>query len=241
MSDQPGDDADSARAARPADRSLAEGCRERICEGGERFVIVGAGGWLGSAALELLSESLGPAFEERVVAIGSSERLLQLRGGRTAPQLAIENLASLPERPTVVLHMAFLTKDRASTMARDEYVAANRRISSIVQQSLDPIGARAIFLPSSLLLYAVSTWWARNPDSPMREAVDRGLAPVATGLFFAGPVVILQSAHAGWFEMATTASVCAILFVTRAGPYAIAMSIVAIYSLCYAAFGAAIF
>jgi len=127
----------------------------RICEGGERFVIVGAGGWLGSAALELLSESLGPAFEERVVAIGSSERLLQLRGGRTAPQLAIENLASLPERPTVVLHMAFLTKDRASTMARDEYVAANRRISSIVQQSLDPIGARAIFLPSSGAAYSV--------------------------------------------------------------------------------------
>ena len=99
----------------------------------------------------------------------------------------------------------------------------------------------SIFLPSSLLLYAVSTWWRRNPDSPMREAVDRGLAPVATGLFFAGPVVILRSAHAGWFEMATTASVCLMLFFTRAGPYAIATSIVAIYSLCYAAFGAAIF
>ena len=99
----------------------------------------------------------------------------------------------------------------------------------------------SIFLPSSLLLYAVSTWWSRNPDSPWREAVDRGLAPVATGLFFAGPVVILRSAHAGWFEMATTAAVCGILFVTKAGPYAIAMSIVAIYALCYAAFGAAIF
>ncbi len=99
----------------------------------------------------------------------------------------------------------------------------------------------AIFLPSSLLLYAVSTWWGRNPDSPMRAAIDRGLAPVATGLFFAGPIVILQSAHAGWFEMATTAAVCLLLFVTRAGPYVIATGIVAIYSLCYAAFGAALF
>ena len=71
--------------------------------------------------------------------------------------------------------------------------------------------------------------------------MDRGLAPVATGLFFAGPVVILRTAHAGWFEMATTASVCLMLFLTRAGPYSIVASIVAIYSLCYAAFGPAIF
>jgi chromate transporter len=95
----------------------------------------------------------------------------------------------------------------------------------------------AIFLPSSLLLYAVSSWWSRNPGSPMRTAVDNGLAPVATGLFFAGPVVILQSAHAGWLEMGTTAGVCLILFLTKAGPYAIAMGIVALYAMLYAIVG----
>ena len=71
----------------------------------------------------------------------------------------------------------------------------------------------------------------------MREAIDKGLAPVATGLFFAGPVVILHSAHAGYLEMATTAGVCLILFLTKAGPYAIASGIVALYAALYAITG----
>ena len=96
----------------------------------------------------------------------------------------------------------------------------------------------AIFLPSSLLVYGASAWWNRGGSSPLRDAIERGLAPIAVGMFFAAPLVILTSAHAGWFELATTATVCLILSRSRAGPYAVAGGVVLLYLLVYATAGA---
>lgn len=48
-----------------------------------------------------------------------------------------------------MLHTAFLTKDRAEAMDEAAYIAANRAISEMVLDALDPIGAEAIFLASS--------------------------------------------------------------------------------------------
>lgn len=96
----------------------------------------------------------------------------------------------------------------------------------------------AVFLPSSLLVYAAGAWWNRNEASPLRAAIERGLAPVAVGMFFAAPLVVLRSSHAGPFELATTAVVCLALSRTRVGPYTVAASVVLVYLLVYAAAGA---
>jgi chromate transporter len=93
--------------------------------------------------------------------------------------------------------------------------------------------ALAIFLPSSLLVYWAGAWWQRNRDSEFRKAMERGLTPVAAGLIFAGPMIVLKSAHAGWLELATTAAACAALAFTRAGTYAVAGSVVGIYAAIY--------
>lgn len=134
-------------------RLSGDGAR-RLSSGDERVAVVGAGGWLGLATLELLRQTLGAEFERRVVAFGSTERVLHLRGGLQVVQQPLGSLIELPRAPTLVLHLAFLTKDRAETMAEDAYVAANRAISSAVLQALDPIGARAVFVPSSGAAYA---------------------------------------------------------------------------------------
>lgn len=134
---------------------------EKLAEGGERIAVVGAGGWLGLATLELLRQTLGADFERRVVAFGSNERALRLRGGCEVVQQPLGRLVELPSAPTLVLHLAFLTKDRAETMAEADYVAANRAITDTVRSALDAIGARAVFVPSSGAAYA-----ADDPQAP---------------------------------------------------------------------------
>lgn len=82
-------------------------------------------------------------------------------------------------------------------------------------------GCIAIFLPSSILLYVVAAWWQRNRDTPWKQAVEAGLAPVAVGLIFAGALAVLRAAHAGTLEVLTAVTSTAILFKTQLSSYTI--------------------
>lgn len=114
-----------------------------------RIVITGAGGWLGRATLDLLREALGGAFAERVHCFGSKRAELHLPAGCVIEQRPLGEIGSLPTRPTMLLHLAFLTKDRAETMPEADYCAANRAIRQMVVDALDPIGVEAVFVASS--------------------------------------------------------------------------------------------
>jgi nucleoside-diphosphate-sugar epimerase len=134
--------------------------------GDQRIIVVGAGGWLGLATLELLHRLLGPqAFAARVVAFGSSARLLELRDGLTVAQRPLSGLADLPSAPSWVLHLAFLTQEKAKAMSEEAYVAANRAISGQVLDALSRIGAEGVFVPSSGAVYMA--------DDPNAEASIR--------------------------------------------------------------------
>lgn len=133
----------------PDSGSLAPSIAERLIADGRRIVVTGAGGWLGLATLELLAATLGDAFAKRVVAFGSSSRVLRLRDGTPVLQRPLADMAWLPEAPMLVLHLAFLTKDRAEAMDEEAYRAANRAISETVLKALGPIGAQGLFLASS--------------------------------------------------------------------------------------------
>lgn len=152
----------SAAAASPA---LTGAGAARLRDGPWRVVVVGAGGWLGLATLELLHRLFGDRFSERVNCFGSGARTLTLRGGLTAGQQPLSRVADLPPRPTLVLHLAFLTQEKANTMPEADYVAANRGISAAVFEALDRIGAEGVFLPSSGAVYTV--------DRPQAQASMR--------------------------------------------------------------------
>jgi nucleoside-diphosphate-sugar epimerase len=114
-----------------------------------RIVITGASGWIGRATLELLYNTLGPqAFADRVVAFGSSRRTIDFGAGQV-DQEPLPTIAALPHTPTLVLHLAFVTKDRVAGMDEQLYRKANRTISSTVLGALDVIGATAVFVASS--------------------------------------------------------------------------------------------
>lgn len=126
---------------------------ESLARESQRIIVTGAGGWLGLATLELLADTLGADFERRVVCFGSSERQLELRGGRRVRQLPLATIRDLPSQPTWLLHFAFLTKDRAELMTETEYRAANGAIGDTVLAALGPIGVEAVFLASSGAAY----------------------------------------------------------------------------------------
>ena len=129
--------------------ALAADVRASLRAADRRIVITGAGGWLGMATLELLSDALGPALDARVACFGSSRRTLALLDGRTVEQSPLVDLAQLAPQPSLVLHLAFLTKDRAETMSEADYRHANRALSGVVLDALDAIDARAVFVASS--------------------------------------------------------------------------------------------
>src|SRR5690242_17265911 len=114
-----------------------------------RIVITGAGGWLGRATLDLLQDALGAEFGKRVCCFGSRRRALAVSGGNSIEQWPLSELSSLSTEPTLLLHMAFLTKDRAETMDEPSYRAANTEIRRTVLEALSRSGAEAVFVASS--------------------------------------------------------------------------------------------
>lgn len=134
----------------PARLSTVQGAAaERLVAGTDRVVVTGAGGWLGLATLEMLAGLLGETFADRVVCFGARPRRLALRGGTEAVQQDIRDIGSLAPKPSLVLHLAFITQGAQMTLSAPEYVAANQALSRQVRDALRPIGARAVFQASS--------------------------------------------------------------------------------------------
>lgn len=115
----------------------------------QRIVVTGASSWLGRATLDLLQDALGQAFKVRVVCFGSRRAEINLSPTRVIEQRPLSELCALPRQPTLLLHFAFLGKERAEAMLEAEYRATNHAIRQSVLDALDPIGVEAAFIASS--------------------------------------------------------------------------------------------
>ena len=92
----------------------------------------------------------------------------------------------------------------------------------------------AIFVPSSIVMYAASSWWLRSEQSTIRKAIEQGLAPVAVGLIFAGALIVLRAAHAGLLALATTATVCLLQSTTKISTYGTVGAVAGTYLILFA-------
>ena len=81
------------------------------------------------------------------------------------------------------------------------------------------VGTLAIYVPSSIIMYGAVRWWHARADSPWRNALQRGLAPIAMGLVFAGALSVLQAAQVSMLQLAATIVALACLLFTKIGPY----------------------
>jgi len=93
------------------------------------------------------------------------------------------------------------------------------------------VATLAIYVPSSLAVYAAVRWWHVNANSPWRNALARGLAPVAVGLVFAGAVAVLEAAQVNALQIFTTTLAAGLLITTRISVY----TIMAVAALVFAA------
>ena len=93
------------------------------------------------------------------------------------------------------------------------------------------IAATAIYLPSSLIVYAAVRWWHARKDSPWRCILQRGLTPVAVGLVFAGAVAVLQAARVDALQIFATVVTAGLLLTTRVGVYSIMAGTAVLFAL----------
>jgi len=133
---------------------LPQPVARRVRECGYRFLVTGARGWLGRASLDLLESALGPDLTSRVVAFGSSSGTLRTRGGSEIPVLEFAAAKALARQRTLLLHYAYLTKDRLAGLPVEIYRQRNAEIRDTVKGWVGLVGVVGMFLPSSGAVYA---------------------------------------------------------------------------------------
>lgn len=117
------------------------------------------------ATLEALQGAFGDAAPGRIACFGSLERRLRLRDGSEFPQFRLASIADLQPRPTLLLHYAFLTRDKVTTVPIAEYVSRNRDISDFVAGQAERIGVRGAVVISSGAVYNRDRSLATDLDS----------------------------------------------------------------------------
>lgn len=121
----------------------------QLANSDHRIIITGASGWIGLATIDLLASALGDRFSSRVLCFGSNARVLTAGHGRLVAQRPLAELVNLPAAPSLLLHLAFLTKDKVAGLSEADYIAANADIAGIVEKALTAIDVRAIWVASS--------------------------------------------------------------------------------------------
>lgn len=128
---------------------------ERLRADSRPIVVTGAGGWLGSAALNWLDFALNGEISSRVAAFGSASREQLLRSGRSISVKPLHEIETINAPNALVLHFAYLTKDRVADLGVDKFVRTNELISDTVERFVRTSRASAIFVPSSGAVYDV--------------------------------------------------------------------------------------
>jgi len=77
------------------------------------------------------------------------------------------------------------------------------------------VATAAVFVPSSLLIYALGALWARFHGHPWRDRFARGIAPVVLGLIWAGVVTLGRGAVDDWATGALALVATALMLGTR--------------------------
>ncbi|HVC57248.1 MAG TPA: chromate transporter [Stellaceae bacterium] len=98
------------------------------------------------------------------------------------------------------------------------------------------VATLAFYLPGALLIYGAAQVWDRWRGSLWHTAIERGLAPVAAGLFLSGGIAVLRASPAGWPEwLAAAVTTAALLRWPRLHPVPLLLGGAALFGLLAAA------
>jgi chromate transporter len=94
------------------------------------------------------------------------------------------------------------------------------------------IATLAFYVPSAALVFAIARLWGRWRGSAWHTAVERGMAPVAAGLFLSGGLAVLRTSPGGplvW--VAAIATTVALLRWPRMHPLPLLLGAAALFGL----------
>ena len=120
-----------------------------MTSGAAPLVVTGPGGWIGTALLAVLARQHGAGWSERVRLFGASPRTLTMPDGSA---LAVRALASIGPEDVAgadLVHLAYLTREKADELGAEAFFATNRAIDDAVLAACAAAPPRAIFVASS--------------------------------------------------------------------------------------------
>lgn len=162
--------------------------RRLLAEPKLRIVLMGAGGWISQAVLDVLTGILDEtAMRERVHVFGSTARQMILGDGRVVEVKALAKWREVPpDGPAIVFHNSFLTRDKVADLPANEYIARNRHISAEVLAFVKSWDVCGIVLPSSGAAVAPSGGperdLAQNPYGALKVADEESFGALAEQL-----------------------------------------------------------
>jgi len=133
--------AGAAPRTRPAAARLL---RERL-DASSRVLVLGAGGWFGSTALDLLADA---ATGAQLLALTGRPRWSVVNGRRWRLS-GWDTGAVVRFAPTHVVNCAFLTRDLVASRSRERYISDNVKLSARFLQTLELPSLRAAVTVSS--------------------------------------------------------------------------------------------
>jgi chromate transporter len=81
------------------------------------------------------------------------------------------------------------------------------------------VASIGIFLPCTLLVYALARVWARFKGKPWILAIESGLLPVAAGMILAATCTVLRVAEGGLWAWGVAGVSTLLLMMTRVSPF----------------------
>jgi chromate transporter len=143
------------------------------------------------------------------------------------------------QHQTVAVHHWFTDPQFADLFAVSRAAPGpNTLIASLIGWQLNGllgalISTLAMYIPSSAVFVTATIFWHRHKGSRWRLAIERGLAPVAVGLIFAGALTVLEAIHISLFGWLTALGSGLVLYFTKTNPYLLILSIAMIYVFAF--------
>jgi nucleoside-diphosphate-sugar epimerase len=110
-----------------------------------RFVLTGPSGWIGRAMLDALARERAG----RVLAFGSQARSLELASGERLQVRPLETITPDDVAGAHVIHLAYLTKEKADQLGEAAFVAGNQAIDDALLAAIGSAAPASLFVASS--------------------------------------------------------------------------------------------
>lgn len=163
------------------------------------IVITGASGWIGSALLAHIARIRGSKWSDHVTLFGQSARLHHAPDGTEFEIRALDTIDSTDIEGAIVIHLAYLTKEKVGTLGERIFTDTNLTIDDHILGAIDGALPHAVFIASSGAAALAERGADRHPYGMCKlRQEDRFLAwsaksgvPVLAGRIFnlAGPYI----------------------------------------------------